>query len=382
MNIVIWNCGDLQRKLCALLTEKLPADAVTCFVTNDRLALNDYVNPPIVSVGALRLLVKNSCVDKIIILADDTDPVQYREVMRQFYGMGVDWRRIILYAELRWFEEMLSDKELYWFGGLLELAKAKLPCLMNLEYEIVERCNLNCKRCNHFSNIFRDGKLTDFETFRNDMNFLKRNVFNIKRFKLLGGEPLMHPDLARLVECSRQSFPYAPLSIVTNGLLVTKMDEELIAALRACDVTVEISVYPPVRGRLDEIGAFLNRHGIAHKVFRYGDEFGAFLNPNGNSDKMFAMLSCYAQVCHALKNGKLYRCSSVMNVDVFNREYGANLPPSFLNVHALPDGRVGEIIEHYLADPIELCRFCTRFQYFPWEATKNNASAQDWLVRA
>lgn len=380
MNIVIWNCGEVQKKLCALLTEKLPTDTVTCFVTNDRNALNDYGNPPILSVGALKILVKNSCIDKIIVCADDTDPAQYREIMRQFFCMGVDWRRILMYVELRWFTEMLSDKAIYWFGGLMELAKEKLPCLPNLEYEIVERCNLNCKRCNHFSNIFRDGKITDFETFRNDMDFLKRNVFNIRRFKLLGGEPLLHPNLARLAKYSRESFPYAPLSIVTNGLLVTKMSEELVATLKACNFTVEISVYPPVRERLNEIVAFLDFHGIAHKVFRYGDEFGAFLNPNGNSDKMLSMMQCYAQVCHAMKNGKIYRCSSVMNVDVFNREYGANLPPSFLDIHELPGGKAGEILSHYLADPIEMCRFCTRFQYFPWEATKGNTSATDWIV--
>lgn len=382
MNVVLWNCGDLQKKLCALLTQKLRSDTVTCFVTNNRNALNDYENPPILSVGALKVLVKNSSVDKIIVLAEDTDPTQYREIMRQFFAMGVDWRWLLMYVEFKWFAEILNDKESYSFGDLLELAKQKLPLIPNLEYEIVERCNLNCKRCNHFSNIFRDGKITDFETFCADMNFLRKNVYNIKRFKLLGGEPLMHPDLARLISYSRQTFPNAAISVITNGLLVPRMNDALITAIKANAVTVEISVYPPVRAHLNQIHGFLLFHDIPHKIFRYGDEFGAFLNAKGDSDKMWAMMQCYAQVCHAMKNGKLYRCSSVINVEVFNRAYGANLPPSYLNIHKLPHERAGEILAQYLADPIEMCRFCTKFQYFPWEPTRGNASPEEWIARA
>ena len=381
MNLVIWNCNSLQEKLCALLMRKLPADTVTCFVTNDRNALNDYGNPPTLSVGALKLLVKNSFVDKIIILADDTDAAQYREILRQFFAMGVDWWRILFYAEFKWFEEMLSDKENYSFNDLIDLSKEKVPMMYSLEYEIVERCNLNCKRCNHFSNIFNDGKITDYETFCKDIDFVRQNVYNIKHFKLLGGEPLMHPDLARFIEYSRQSFPNSPISIITNGLLVLKMSDELINTIKKCNVTIEISLYPPLRENFHQFIGFLMFCGIQHKIFRYGDEFGSFLNLNGDSNQKWAMMQCYAQVCPAIKNGKIFRCTTVMNVDVFNRKYNTNLPPSYLNINELPQNGVGEILANYLTDPIEMCRFCDKFKNFPWEQTKNDAKMEDWVSR-
>ena len=125
----------------------------------------------------------------------------------------------------------------------------------------------------------------------------------------------MHPELDRFLEYSRSALPNAAISVITNGILVTKMSEKLINTIKTCRVTIEISVYPPVRNRLNQITEFLAFHGMAYKIFRYGDEFGAFLNAKGDSEKMWSMMQCYAQVCHAMKNGKLYRCSMVMNVE-------------------------------------------------------------------
>ena len=158
------------------------------------------------------------------------------------------------------------------------------------------------------------------------------------------------------------------------------MDDKLIEAIVNTGTIVEVSVYPPLREHLNKVIGFLMFHGIKYKIFRYGDTFSAYINSKGNSNKMWAMMQCYAQVCHAIKNGKLYKCTSVMNIGVLNKHFNVNLPESNLNIDDIPKDNAGEFLMNYLSDTIEMCRFCTKFKDFPWEATKNDASINDWIV--
>ena len=59
--------------------------------------------------------------------------------------------------------------------------------------------------------------------------------------------------------------------------------------------------------KINSVIDFLDRQGIRNKVFRCGDEFGAYINPKGDSNPEWAMMQCYAQICHAMKKGKIYK---------------------------------------------------------------------------
>ncbi len=144
---------------------------------------------------------------------------------------------------------------------------------------------------------------------------------------------------------------------------------------------MEISIYPPMKEKVDELKLFLDRRNVKNKIFRYGDEFGAFLNMNGDSDKEWAMMKCYAQVCHAVKNGKLFKCTSVQNISVFNKEYDTNIPESFLSLQEILNKTArGKMLREYLMGTIEMCRYCTKFIYYPWEITNGDARKEDWIA--
>ena len=313
-------------------------------------------------------------------LADTNGPGKLRSFMKRCFEYRIDFRDILFYAETNWFANILGDKNSVSFKNFLEEAKRKVPIISSLEYEIVEMCNLNCKRCNHYSNIFTDGKLIDFETFRADIDMLSTLTCNIKRFKLLGGEPLLHPELHRFIEYSRKVFPHAPMSIITNGFLIPKMSIATINAIKATGTVVEISIYPPMKNHFSKIEAFLQSHAIPYKVFRDADKFGAYINPKGDSPKMWAMMQCYAQVCHSMKNGHLYKCTTMMNIPVLNKKFNLNFPSESLKMSDIPKDKAGEIITKYFLDTIEMCRFCTNFKYFDWKPTHNDAKIEDWLV--
>lgn len=373
MNLVIWGAG-INGKKCGKIFEKyLKEDRIICYIDNDKNKLrNDDI--PVLTAGTLKILYENNLLDKIIV--PGYEPAVYRNIMQQLYGLKIDYRPLLFYAETEYFEEKLQTMKT--FAELIEEAKKQIPLIGALEYEVYEQCNLNCKRCNHYSNIFSSGKAINYETFCKDLKAVSKKAYNIKRFKILGGEPLLNKELYKFVPKSREIFPKAYIAIVTNGILIRQMSDKLIKEVKEAGVVIEISVYPPLKEHQD-IEAFLKKKQIEYKVFRYGSEFGAYLNPKGDSEPFTAMLSCYGQVCHALKNGKLYKCATGQNIKVLNQRYGTHFPEIDFNLEG--ESRTAEEITEYLVNPVELCQFCSKMEYYPWEQTKGDDKLEDWLVK-
>ena len=116
--------------------------------------------------------------------------------------------------------------------------------VLSIDIGIVSHCNLNCKGCNHFSPIIPEEFIT-LEEFARDIRRLAEILSTkIRKIGLLGGEPLLHPQIADLVRLSREAFPHPEIEIMTNGLLLGKQSEEFWASCRECGVSIEITKYP------------------------------------------------------------------------------------------------------------------------------------------
>jgi molybdenum cofactor biosynthesis enzyme MoaA len=67
------------------------------------------------------------------------------------------------------------------------------PSLRYVEYHLVEHCNLDCTGCGHFS-PFAQEQFADPRSFEKDPAQLARLFGNIGKIRLMGGEPLLHPE--------------------------------------------------------------------------------------------------------------------------------------------------------------------------------------------
>ena len=79
---------------------------------------------------------------------------------------------------------------------------------------VTRRCNLSCGYCTEFDNYSSPVPL---EVLKERIDAIHR--LRVVNTSLLGGEPLMHPNIVELVEyCNRKN----QVSITTNGYLLTK----------------------------------------------------------------------------------------------------------------------------------------------------------------
>lgn len=100
-----------------------------------------------------------------------------------------------------------------------------LNMIWQMEMHIMDACNLNCRGCTHFSPLFKQ-ELPDFQSRINDVKKIHKKIPCIARFGILGGEPFLNPSIGDYALKIREILPNTDIYIVTNGLLLTKQDDE------------------------------------------------------------------------------------------------------------------------------------------------------------
>ena len=93
------------------------------------------------------------------------------------------------------------------------------PELAYLELHLTDHCNLNCRGCSHYCPL-APRQYADLSRYQSDMHRIRQLFRNIHTIRLMGGEPLLHPDPASFVIATRAVFPQARIRFVTNGILL------------------------------------------------------------------------------------------------------------------------------------------------------------------
>ena len=94
----------------------------------------------------------------------------------------------------------------------------KKPQIPYFNVNIVDHCNLNCKYCDHFAPIAEE-KYVNINDLKKDFKRIS-SLVEINSVGLMGGEPLLHPQLPEILKMSREILKNTRLTIFTNGILL------------------------------------------------------------------------------------------------------------------------------------------------------------------
>ena len=191
-----------------------------------------------------------------------------------------------------------------------------------IEFHVVDSCNLNCKGCVHFSPLVRGEKFADFETVKRDLLQLKKLVSYIDNIHILGGEPFLNRELDKYVDLVRNVYQFSEISIVTNGLLLMNMDEKVINAIMRNEAKIQISVYPPILGKIDEIVAWVKDKGIDVRCSEPIYEFAYTFDCRTGHSQGVSHINC---TCPNLYEGHLAVCPPIAYMKYFNEYFGQDL---------------------------------------------------------
>ena len=251
------------------------------------------------------------------------------------------------------------------------------PVLDYLEFHLADHCNLNCAGCTHFAPL-ADKRFADIESLRRDFMRLKALFKNIRHLRIMGGEPLLHPDAAACVRLVHEIFPRSTVRLVTNGLkLLDRSDaavDAVLAALKDSRVGIDWTLYPPLEKRREEVVRRCKEAGVDLRISE-NDAFMARLLPDGGASPTDSFRWCRLHAyCPLLDEGRIYLCAQAHYVGYYNRVAGTSVPPDAgIDIHA---ATAREILA-YLMRPSPTCAYCDAgTRHFGW---KGDAHPKDWL---
>lgn len=259
------------------------------------------------------------------------------------------------------------------------------PRLESFQVHLTDLCNLNCKGCGHYSNIAKDANFLNLETYKEDLQCLKKLFWGVERIYLLGGEPLLYPNIEEAIEITRGIFSDAEIHVTTNGLLLPNMPDSFFYMVNKTNSHIEISMYPKTYEKKEEIAEILKKHNLEKTTILWGRvEFMKRLlkEKNGTPEKSFETCSEIQNACNLLREGKLAKCPMMLLIDIFDSQYNVKREcrKDYIDLHH--DKIDGWQALEQLNTVSEMCNYCAESPVnFEWDmCPRNIAKEEDWYV--
>lgn len=298
--------------------------------------------------------------------------IAYNDLILKLIRSGVDTDDI--YNGLRLFEDIRNKPE---YIKYLITPMISDSYLSYLEFHVADHCNLNCKYCTHFSPLVKEPVFTDLDRFKSDLKQLNKYIKDIGVIRILGGEPLLNPELPQFIEYTRKIYPGSIITVVTNGLLLDKISDELINCMKDNKAFFFISYYPPLENKLSGIKEFLVKNKVPYSMSPKIETFNETqsLNENNNEDFFYY---CFQATCTCLQDGKIAPCYAPFTTKYFNKEFDLDLPTDE-GIDLYSEELNMSMLKMSLLIPMERCNYCILGKAHPWQVIGKNSKLEDWV---
>ena len=204
------------------------------------------------------------------------------------------------------------------------------PLLPFLETMITQACNISCAGCTNYSDLVHSGYLTWEQGRAELLPWLDRVC--IPDFGILGGEPLMNPDVRNWIVGLRKLLPNSQIRFTTNALLLERNFDVVDLLADIGNVVFKIAIHeqnPALEAIVQRVmDKFAWEPVIEYGVHRYRtennfrfhvrrpDKFYKTFKGNyenmqpHHSDPVQAFDICCQQTCPLLYQGRIHKCST------------------------------------------------------------------------
>jgi organic radical activating enzyme len=205
------------------------------------------------------------------------------------------------------------------------------PSLEFLEIMLTSACNLSCRGCTTFSDLKHQGYIP----WTQGKSWLEAWIprLDLQAVGIIGGEPLMNPDIQEYIQGIRDLLPNAQIRMVTNGLLLEKhfdivdlLDSVGNAVLKIShhvdtpeltNIINRVMQYKPWTP-INEFGInrFIAPSGLRFQIARPEQFFKTFRNEYENmmphsNHPVDAFELCVQKRCPMLLDGKIWKCGTL-----------------------------------------------------------------------
>lgn len=224
-------------------------------------------------------------------------------------------------------ESILTKIDLSQMRSLLAPAHKELLYRMTtlyVEIQLCDRCNLDCAYCSHLSPVSKPVTIS-LETLEAECHRLAR--VGVDEVNLMGGEPLLHPQVCEAIKLTRSILPNIKLIVSTNGLLLPRMSKDFWQCCRDNKVVLRITPYPKAKNGTLNYFKYVwlirkNRVRMESTGWRFGFRH-QLLSEKAEYDATSNYLRCQLH-CTQVRDATLWPCAYVAYAFNLNNKFGTN----------------------------------------------------------
>lgn len=230
----------------------------------------------------------------------------------------------------------------------------------HFELIITTKCSLNCNGCSNLMPEYRRRKeayFRDKTEIMHEIDMLLDAVDSVLNCRILGGEPMLHPDLAEILAYLLKKENVGSIHIITNGTIVPK--GELMEALKNKRVIVIFSDYGKRSRNIEECCNILQKEKVNYNVnssLKWSD-LGDMKKREVSVEELTMQRKNCKFCCKTYLNGQFHLCPrSAFGTDLGYFDY----PDDYLQLENMSlSERRKEIAEMLYSKPyIECCAHC------------------------
>lgn len=252
-----------------------------------------------------------------------------------------------------------------------------------LEIHLAEHCNLNCKYCCHFSSIAKP-EFYDVKKFEKDIEILAHSMNGIRilYLNLMGGEPLLHPQVDKLMAITRKYFPDTKINLVTNAILLDSMKPKFWKTAHRNNIAICPTIYP-ININWDSVLAKAKKYNAdimtiirdkritkkeTENKVKYFDKYVLDLDGKQSTNRA----ECRYGKILSYKDGKIYRCYVSAYIRHFNNKFNKNLEHTkndYIDLYSKNYTKkdLGEIFRSW-DESYSFCKYCKAIlPNYKWE---------------
>lgn len=369
----IWGTGIVGKKAYRLLKEQENVQIVS-FADKDKEKRNrEVLGLPVKSPEELLEAVNNNEVDAVVLAFQNEF---FKEASAIFRHCREEFE---LYVIPRYVQTFFDRYESMQY--CLIMVDHTKPRIKQFDVNLVDHCNMKCKGCLRLSNLVKEPFYADFDRMINDWKRMKELFWGVERLKLMGGEPMLSPELCEYISYARKIFPDADIMVTTNALLINENCKELFKVMRENFVFFDISLYAPMDERIAYVEDLLQSESVWHAINHSKGNFYKVMSSKPDYDMDEAYENCTAKNCHHLREGKLSVCSRPQYVHIMNERFGTDIP-TWDGVWDIYNLKMDAWeLDAKLSKGFEACKYCAPPVEFKWQrADDKTAQKDDWFV--
>ena len=228
------------------------------------------------------------------------------------------------------------------------------------ELNVVHHCNLSCRGCSHLSPVIEKHYMSPDKALE-DLSTLAK-YYRSEHVRLLGGEPLLHPDLLGVIDAVQRSGISSRVRVVTNGVLLWKMEDDFWKKVDE----VHVSVYPGKEMTAEQLQWCQHKAQLYNVDLKllYFDRFRESYSELGTNDESLVQRiynTCqiaHQWHCHNVQDGYFYKCpQSLFLPRVLGNALGR---PAADGIKIVDSPTFGKDLLAYLesSKPLASCHYC------------------------